>query len=358
MKRMRKERYKMIHTWEQTFGVPYEGEFKQDIDQYFSVCNAHGMLYDTDTQYLHYSKISDQNLYLVTAKESFDPADLASLKVEGRESFVDSTAAIGYIDGQNILLVKLSDIRGGPEHTIEVIDEYCKEIYGTQILDWTKLKSLKNSAQMKGETFSWASALPNMLAKSDATSLERAKAISNIFDYAQSGDVEILVGMDMDMGYEGVGLAAPVFDWTRELMKNEAYTNTDNAENILRTITGNLIREINEDDSVEVAEGKVANAVEAQKDVIPNQYTETWKDSIMKGLQFGAFGALTYLTSSMAGGGGNKRRTIKKHRYRRRTGKTRKARTDKKLRVNKSKQRTNKKKIKRRTNKKRKTNRK
>ena len=168
--------------------------------------------------------------------------------------------------------------------------------------------------------------------------------------------------MDLDMGDEGaIGLAAPVFGWTQELMGNEAYTNTDNAENILRTITGNLIREINEDDSVEVAEGKVANAVEAQTETIPAQYTKTWKDYIMQGLQAGAFGALTYLTSSMAAGGGNKRRTIKKHRYRRRTsrtGKTRKARTDKKLRVNKSKQRTNKKKIKRRTNKKRKTNRK
>ena len=130
---------------------------------------------------------------------------------------------------------------------------------------------------------------------------------------------------------------------------------------ILKTITVNLTQQINIDDSEVEAEIKVANAVEAQTETIPAQYTKTWKDSIMKGLQFGAFGALTYLTSSMAGGGGNKRRTIKKHRYRRRTsrtGKTRKARTDKKLRVNKSKQRTNKKKIKRRTNKKRKTNRK
>ena len=60
----------MIDTWEQIFKVSYErgSKFKQDIDQYFSVCNAHGMLYDTDTQYLHYSKISDKNLYLVTAK--------------------------------------------------------------------------------------------------------------------------------------------------------------------------------------------------------------------------------------------------------------------------------------------------
>ena len=165
--------------------------------------------------------------------------------------------------------------------------------------------------------------------------------------------------MDLDMGDEGaIGLAAPVFGWTQELMENEAYTNTEDAETILKTITVNLTQQINIDDSEVEAEIKVANAVKAQKDVIPTQYTETWKDSIMKGLQFGEFGALTYLTSSMAGGGGNKRRTIKKHRYRRRTGKTRKARTDKKLRVNKSKQRTNKKKIKRRTNKKRKTNRK
>ena len=167
----------------------------------------------------------------------------------------------------------------------------------------------------------------------------------------------------MDMGDEGVGLAAPAFDWTRELMGNEAYTNTENAGNILKTITGNLTQEINEDDTAEVAEIKVVNALKAQKDTIPAKYTKKWKDYIMQGLQYGAFGALTYLTSSVAGGGGNKRRTIKKHRYRRRTsrtGKIRKTRTDKKLRVNKSKQRTNKKQKrstnKKKTNKKKRTN--
>ena len=81
--------------------------------------------------------------------------------------------------------------------------------------------------------------------------------------------------------------------------------------------------------------------------------SDSWVNLVWNGYMEGGLNLLRAIFGATAAvGGGNKqeiykRRTIKKHRYRRRTsrtGKTRKARTDKKLRVNKSKQRTNKKK--------------
>ena len=131
---------------------------------------------------------------------------------------VGSTAAIGYIDEQNILLVKLSDIKMGLEDTKKVLDEYCEKIYGKTKMA-TQLKSLERAAQMKGNT-------PAVLT-----------VISNILDYAQSGDVENLKAMDQDEE-DTMGLANPAFDWIEEFDKIKS--SEKDGEVKLKTITHDL----------------------------------------------------------------------------------------------------------------------